>query len=152
MLVGSESGNICDQEGLAGFFLCVSIVVLLNLAERLIESFFIDLGWTLFRTVDLGLDFAGELFHVVDSHIACTFSIDSSPAFLKGCLNLSLELFRADLFNFWKNKFAILCGVLVQGRWAKWERSHFVGEFGTVTDVDVCLIAILVESERAWPN
>ena len=72
MLVGSESGNICDQEGLAGFFLCVSIVVLLNLAERLIESLFIDLGWTLFRTVDLGLDFAGYIFGGVS---ACIFSI-----------------------------------------------------------------------------
>lgn len=147
----SEFGKVGDKEGLACLLLRVTLFVLFNVSVSLIEGILVELGLSLLAT-NFGFDLSCNLFHIVSSEVSSAFGINATPALLKSCLNLSLELLRADLLYFREHELSIFDWILVQDRRAQWEWSQFVGELGTVTNVDSCLLAVLVEGERTRPD
>ena len=121
----SKFVKIGYKEGLAGVLRHVSFVIFLYRAEGLVKGLLIDFSG-LFGPIDLSFHLACQLFNVVSSKVACTLSVDTCPAFLKGSLDLSLELLRTDLFDLRQYKLPVFRRILVQSRWTEWEWSHFV--------------------------
>ena len=147
----SEFSKVSNDEVLASSFIRVTLIILFNVSESRFEGILIDLSLTLLAT-DLSFDFSCNLFNVIRSEVASILGINSTPAFFKSCLNLSLELLGADFFDFRENELCIFTWILVQDGRAQWEWSQLVREFSTITDVDCRLLAVLIESEGAWPD